>query len=235
MAWPRNAQQSGSRSPSCPSNDSQSQSQSQPYSQSARWSWEGAPHHTDLTARLNSGQPLIENIRCLLLCPDPRANKPSQHNRIVNFNRLVPPPSYDSSPYHGLVINNPVGVVGFIRQTTSAVRRRVCNVPFVPPISEIEMHPAHLPCGNPHSLRRTIRHIVFYFQVFLSNCSLAFWGNLCICASRVSFSLGGAVKMSWNAPFGLISYKIIRIWICGGDEIVPSFLILQSIKTVTKV
>ncbi len=52
-----------------------------------------------------------------------------------------------------------------------------------PTTSEIEMRPAHLPCGNPHGLRRTIRHIVFYFQLFLSECYLAFWGNLCACAA----------------------------------------------------
>jgi hypothetical protein len=57
----------------------------------------------DSTARLNSGQPLIKSVRW-----DPRANTPSQHNRIVGLNRLLPcSSSYDSSLYRGRVVNIP--------------------------------------------------------------------------------------------------------------------------------
>lgn len=65
-----------------------------------------APHIIlcwDSTASLNSEQPLIESVRW-----DPRANTPSQHNRIVSLNRLLPCfSSYDSSLYHGRVVNTP--------------------------------------------------------------------------------------------------------------------------------
>ena len=65
-----------------------------------------APHIIlcwDSTASLNSEQPLIESVRW-----DPRANTPSQHNRIVGMNRLLPCfSSYDSSLYNGRVVNTP--------------------------------------------------------------------------------------------------------------------------------
>jgi hypothetical protein len=135
--------------------------------QSAWWTSGVERHLTsycwELTARLNSGQPL-DRERPM----GSRANTPSQHNRIVGLNRLfscslVPPRM--TPP-----ISRPSGQQSVVLLRLSGKRHRRLELHFVPPCKSkcICNAPGRKPAGH-----------AFVTLFPISSCS--FWGNLCAC------------------------------------------------------